>query len=362
MDHNLLRSWLGLPPGAWPPDHYVLLAISPGVVDAAAVETLVLARMDKLRQHQLLHPELVTEGMNRLAQALITLTEPAGKAAYDADLGLPAATAVEPPTLKITPRLIAEPPRTVPLVVAQPVLDDAFPEEAPLGLPASLDATQELAIPTFEVVETNQPRASNLAVSEQEWHEPAPLKSNTVAANIVEAVPVGLQLDVDANSRRWIYARMALLRKAMKSWEKLQPTLANPDNLLDRPGRVLNLLKAIAEVRPHLHALRGVIGDTGAGGGMVVTLLNQPLVLDTLRRLLPDQRQSVAEDWFQAQAALRNEYSRLRQLARTARGNHRGSSLALEFGRWLRDNPEWGLLLLVCLVVFVAMMRGSVSS
>src|SRR5262249_31584520 len=57
VDYAPLRSWLGLPPGPWPPDHYTLLGLPPGEADPAAVERRVLERMDLLRRHQLLHPE-----------------------------------------------------------------------------------------------------------------------------------------------------------------------------------------------------------------------------------------------------------------------------------------------------------------
>jgi hypothetical protein len=39
------------------------------------VETRALAQMERLRPHQLVQADLVTEGMNRLAQALISLTD-----------------------------------------------------------------------------------------------------------------------------------------------------------------------------------------------------------------------------------------------------------------------------------------------
>ena len=34
MDYQLLCSWLGLPAAAWPPNHFVLLGLEPGVHDA----------------------------------------------------------------------------------------------------------------------------------------------------------------------------------------------------------------------------------------------------------------------------------------------------------------------------------------
>ena len=112
MDYNLLRSWLGLPPGAWPPDHYTILDFPPGTYEPAAVEPCVMLKMDRLRQHQLRHPELVSEGMNRLAQALITLTDPLSRKTYDSELGF-VVPVVPPQALPQKPTI---PSRAVPLI------------------------------------------------------------------------------------------------------------------------------------------------------------------------------------------------------------------------------------------------------
>src|SRR5262245_25493538 len=129
VDFTLLRSWLGLVPGPWPPDHYTLLGLAPGPTNSASIEQVVLARMDSLRPHQLLHPDLVTEGMNRLAQALICLTDSAARAAYDAEQAFaskpaPAAGSTEAPKPLVSP----EPdPAPLPLLFDEP----AMPEPAP---------------------------------------------------------------------------------------------------------------------------------------------------------------------------------------------------------------------------------------
>src|SRR5438270_10198750 len=86
MSSELICSALGVSPDRWPPDHYALLGLPVGDVDPAAVEERVLARMERLRKYQLAHPDAVTDAMNRLAQALVCLTDPAAKRAYDASL------------------------------------------------------------------------------------------------------------------------------------------------------------------------------------------------------------------------------------------------------------------------------------
>src|SRR5437763_14069493 len=76
MNLKLLCTWLGLPgDSCWPPDHHALLGLAPGANDPKHVEQKVQERLAKLRCYQLSHPEEATEGMNRLAQAFIALTE-----------------------------------------------------------------------------------------------------------------------------------------------------------------------------------------------------------------------------------------------------------------------------------------------
>ena len=86
MKPDLICEWLGLPAGTWPPDHYRLLGLEPGESDPERIERSVHERLDTVRRCQMAHPEQATEAMNRLAQAYVCLTDPAGKRAYDAVL------------------------------------------------------------------------------------------------------------------------------------------------------------------------------------------------------------------------------------------------------------------------------------
>ena len=114
MDHQLLCSWLALPAGSWPPNHYVLLGLEPGADDAAAIEASVHERMGILRRYQLTHPELATEAMNRLAQAMICLTDETARTSYVAELAPP--VAVSSPVLPAVSD--AAPPVTVDQIIA----------------------------------------------------------------------------------------------------------------------------------------------------------------------------------------------------------------------------------------------------
>src|SRR4028118_1232981 len=80
VNPDILCKWLGLPGKCWPPDHYTLLGLAPGEINPEQIEQRVYDKMAKLRTHQISHPEEATEGMNRLAQAFISLTEVASRA------------------------------------------------------------------------------------------------------------------------------------------------------------------------------------------------------------------------------------------------------------------------------------------
>ena len=79
MNAKILCTWLGTT--AWPPEHHVLLGVDPGETDGQRIERQCQERMAKLRCFQLSHPEEATEGMNRVAQAFISLTETLARAA-----------------------------------------------------------------------------------------------------------------------------------------------------------------------------------------------------------------------------------------------------------------------------------------
>ena len=129
MDHDMICSWLGLPTGTWPPDHYRLLGLQPGDDNAELIEQRVHERLDTVRRYQMMHPEQATEAMNRLAQAFVCLTDASAKKMYDVQLGIVApavqVTTEKPPSPPSKP---AEPPPPKepidwlpsPLVSAQP--------------------------------------------------------------------------------------------------------------------------------------------------------------------------------------------------------------------------------------------------
>jgi hypothetical protein len=95
IDVEVMCTWLGLAPGSWPPNHYVLLGLPLGEADVERIEHSVHERLMRIRCYQLSHPCQATEAMMRLAKAWDCLTNPQSKKEYDA-IHCPQASAPQP--------------------------------------------------------------------------------------------------------------------------------------------------------------------------------------------------------------------------------------------------------------------------
>src|SRR3954453_2040345 len=104
VECGLICSWLGLPAGNWPPDHYTLLGLPRGETDLGRIEQQVHDRLARLRCFQCSHPATATEAMNRLAPAFLCLSDASGRKAYNATLdgGKPPSTTATPSKTPVT--------------------------------------------------------------------------------------------------------------------------------------------------------------------------------------------------------------------------------------------------------------------
>jgi hypothetical protein len=325
MDTNLLRSWLDLPPGPWPPDDRALLGLPAGPVDAADAERRALALMGRLRPHQLVHPELVTEGMNRLAQALLAVT----------------ATAAAPP-----------PP--VPTATApRPIAPEINPGP-PLATVVSLEPEPVPAV----VLESAADYAPTAAVPHPRAKVPRPLPGP-------RPTPLPIPLTVSptpdfvgprSEDRRAAYRELAGLRNLLRAWDRLRPTLADPSVGLATPGEVFEFLEGVRAVRDaaiHPGLDPGLVRETAPS---VAAVIRQPLPLAVFRSLVPAQRQALARDWAAARARFVTRSAALRLgVARAipARPAVTWAGLLHSIAR----NPEWGLLAASGLVLVAVVIR-----
>ena len=299
------------------------------------VERRALNLMARLRPHQLLHPELVTEGMNRLAQAMLAVTSFGVSKPTTLPPKPPPTPAVPPPAIDLAPRLI-EPtvPTTEPAVLeAEAVVLDAEP------LPSDTVAQVELP-----------PRRRQT---------PPPQKT---LRSLLPELPQARRIRIGptAADRRNVYYQLAGWRGLLDAWDKLKPWLANPTESLDTPAAVFDFLEAIDACRQaqQHRGLRGV--EWADEAPFVQSLLRQSQVLPVFRSLVYGQRQGLATDWARAKARWQDQAEELRLAVRSA-----ARELPRPFwgtvSNWLSANPEWLLGLASILVLLLALSRMVLS-
>ena len=347
-----LRFWLGLPPGPWPPDHYALLGLALGAGDFADIEARVLDRMELLRPHQLLHPELVTEGMNRLAQALVCLTDPDARAAYDRGLGIP------PPPFEVV--------EVEPTLAESCGSDGAGAPRAEAPIEPGSHPPGERQRPKYEVV----------------W-EPAPLPYEVVPdAPKVEPPPIPPAFEVVPEepqepdflppepgraaapapiSRRAVYRRLAAAPpRTCGRGSICDRCSATRPNRWPHRSRYCCSCGRCRRRGKRCRASRGSFADRVHPAARSPRLVRLPHALYAVRVLLPSQRQSVALDWRRGYEALHRERIRLRELAFAARTRRaRRGGAACRFWHELNRTPEWVLVVLALAALVFALIRGA---
>lgn len=333
MNWDLLHRWLRLPDGSWPPDHYTLLGLERGQGDAETVETHALERMEQIRPYQLMHDREVTEGMNRLAQAMICLTDPSARREYDRSLGL----VVEEPSPEVDTLLApdtdldADPPLILELV------EEPATPETDGEVPLLLEPADEASTPDPEVV---------LSLEDE---KPA-----------VEEPPLELALLTEKENRehrRQLYGQLVQVRRVLRAWEQLRPYFADPQHPADRRADTLALTEALIALRQALSAENQLVGQPGEPGHRVVLLARQQMSIQTFRALLPSQRIALAEDWEAGRLRLRKHAYLLREEARSSLVKGWGRRVLRPLGRRLVQAPEWSLVVLAVVALVIAVSR-----
>jgi hypothetical protein len=374
MSHALICSWLALPEGEWPPDHFRLLGLTPEEATSERVEQQVHLRLEMVRQYQLLHPELVTEAMNRLAQAYLCLSDPAARQKYEAarlatSTTVPAertnrkslSTDTPPPTPKAKPRPVdtsrteAIPvPPTIPVAepmksVAEPVSPPPEPEPV-VALPVE---TPPAAIPVAE--ESSRPVAIPVLVE-----EPATLPLPRVDP-AVEAAHSSRAARRGLGTKRALYRRVVQTRRVVTVWEALGKYLSDPKRKLTRPSEATELINQLKDLRATLDNFPPMLGQAGQPGYSVVVLARQQTPVPIFQTLLLSQRDILAQHWQSGLQFLQTHRAYLRKELATLRKK-------TAFGRAFRavrhaivDQPAYLLLLLALLALNIAIWRQYVS-
>ncbi|HKI35254.1 MAG TPA: hypothetical protein VKA46_25580 [Gemmataceae bacterium] len=382
MSHELICTWLGLPPGDWPPDHYRLLGLEPGESDCARIEQRVHQRLEAVRRYQLLHPELVTEAMNRLAQAYVCLTDPDARRAYDAArFGRPAGNGAKSPPVRsrgapvvtpapalVAPVLVPAPERPPPPRPEVPPVPEVQARPVALPVPPSAEPPPPVPVPTETPppgVGSEPPVPLPAAVVEAlpAAPPPAPPQPRPKADPVLEASRSGVARR-GLGTRRAIYHRLAQTRRLMRAWERAGKYFGNPKRKLTRPAEATELINRLKAVREALEDFPPLLGEAGQPGYSVVVLARQQAPVPIFQTLLPGQRETLAQHWKGGRRLLQAHREFLREEIQSVRKRGR-LSRALRAVRMVTINDHAVLVLwdvaLTLLLVLLALLAVVVA-
>jgi hypothetical protein len=312
MNHQILCTWLGLTTKDWPPDHYTLLGLKPDDVDLARIEQCVQERMARLRCYQLSHPEEATEGMNRLAQALICLSEAASKKSMK-----PA-----PPRNGMPPAVKGVGKETVVLRPTKATGDTAVIEQTKAdwrSKPPPVRATPPPAAKT-------EPAAAIPPLP------PAQAPGHASGIEELKALAYSTQARVGLGTLPALIDRIDQTRVLLTAWLRLGEYLQKRKDGTGLP-RVLDTIRTVTEDYPPF------IGHPGKPGYRVVALARLAMTFDMVQKMEQGQRDDLLRDWNAGCNVLLEHRRYLRRQFKSMR-HHGNVRLALRAVRsFVNDHP-----------------------
>ena len=329
MSHELICEWLGLPAGAWPPDHYRLLGLEPGESDAELIEQRVHQRLDSVRHYQMTHPEQATEAMNRLAQAYVCLTDPAGKRSYDAALLNGAA-----------PVAVAEAPRPS---------DKPDPLAWLFGPAVSSPRPASATPPPL-------PRLPDLPPAPTQTIEPAPDPAEPVDP-VIAAAQDSRSARRGLGTKRALYRRVVATRKLLGLWERMGVYIEPPKRRLSRSMDGPELTRLLEDVIARLHGFPHLLGRAGQPGYLVLSLAEQENVVRSFQALDLGQRDALSRDWLAGRKLLTAHRDFLRREIIAMGKRTWRQRLMRAASAFVADQPAALFVLLLVLAVSIALGR-----
>jgi hypothetical protein len=266
--------------------------------------------------------------MNRLAQALVCLTDPTAKQHYDTALGLAVADKAGAPLPAGRNRV---PPAPQPPVS----------EETKVPTRTQLDWS---ATPPPVRVATAPEAATPVA-----QHSPASSAPTVAAAPSAdpgrEAVRAARAARRGLGTRGALYRRLQDTRRMLRAWDQAGKYLARARGRLTRPAEAAELTRRLARLDALLVAFPPLIGDAGQPGYRVVALARDENVVHMFKAMSDTEREALAQDWSLGRAVLLAHQRYVRQLARSVRrqGWLQRALRALQVA--INDHPAWILVL-----------------
>lgn len=366
MNAKILCTWLGLADKQWPPDHFALLGLPPGMSDMVQIEKTVQDRMAKLRCYQLSHPDEATEGMNRVAQAFICLMEAAARPAPKRPMPSVIATARLPqknangretsvkPVDKVPPSkeetLVAHKTEVNWKVAPPPVRATPSKNDAPS--PQETDAVS--AIPPAP----DPVRA-----------EITPYQATSVApmATVQTAAYVTMELAQESpEARRGLGTLDALVdriyatRHLLIAWNEIGRCLKWPTDRASRPAKDAELTRPLGMICERIKHFPPIIGHPGKPGYRVAAMARLGMTGQMLKMLDETQRDCLERDWEAGRRVLLSHRQFLRRHFKTVRQRGAVGQIIQAVRAAINDHPGRVLLGILLVAALLAFLYGFV--
>jgi hypothetical protein len=327
MNHEKICTWLGLPPGHWPPDHYALLGLKPGEGDVVRIDQHVQERLAKLRCYQLSHPDQATEAMNRLAQAFLCLTDPDAKNAYDRAAGING---------------VGGGARSQEVVKPGALDDTAVGPKTQVdwhGAPPPVRAQEDIpASSQTPILTEDQPPLPQSA----QTTSPPPV--SLPADAVYEAAYVSADARRGLGTIHGLVERVYHTRQLLWAWEQAGKVLNKPKRRLTGSANRTELTRRLEELSDLLADYPRILGQPGQPGYRVMAMARLEMTADMFNMLDPAQREALAADWRAGRVMLLNHRRFLRQELKSLRKQNWLSRSIRASRATLNDHPVSVLL------------------
>ena len=312
MNPQILCNWLGI--ANWPPDHYTLLGLKPGEADPARIEHQVQERMAKLRCYQLSHPEEATEGMNRIAQAFIQLTDISAKNG-----------ALETADAK-TANGLASP--------AKPAPSPAETQELQrVGHRTAVDWQTPPPVRT--------PGDSGVVAPAPQPAPPSPPPSLSPVDPIYELAHESSEARRGLRTLPDLIERIHQTRQLLLAWNHAGKYLNKPHKKLSKNAEEIDLARRLNKIFELSAEFPKILGHPGQPGYRVVAMARLDMTAQMFKMLDKDQREALAQDWQNGYKVLLAHRQFLRKEFKVLRRRGFLSLVMRAIRTTLNDHPVW---------------------
>jgi hypothetical protein len=338
MNQEILCSWLGLPKTAWPPDAWTLLGLTRGEHDLPVIEARVQDRMATLRHYQLSFPEEATEGMNRLAEAFVTLTEACSK--------------------KQAAEAIASSP-TKPAHAAALAKDEtSVSKNTKVDWRHEPPPVRHESASSHELVVEDETAPDRVLVSKPFVAPAKPFRRDIDPVLARELAEESDEATSSLGTLEAVILRVERTRRLLQAWEKIGKLLKAPSkkNSAKESEQFAKRLAAIADVMQDYPAF---VGHPGKPGYRVVVHARLKLPLSIVWAMTPEHRDELLFDWQAGYEVMLVHRKFLRRLFKSMRHRTTVESILHAVRAAMNDYPRLtliGVALVLALALIGAVM------